>query len=174
MRLRGCGGRNRSVALYALAGCCLLRCVAQAQEMRPPVLPTAPARQIDSFGPRASSLPELSASVIAQVPPTPKSAVHHAFWDRKNILLFSGIAATRALDYASTRNFQARGRQEILLPQGVVNNSAAFASIEAAGAATSVGIAYSLHRTGHHTMERWFSLVHIGATGFGDARNYAL
>jgi len=80
----------------------------------------------------------------------------------------------RGLDYASTRNFEARGRQEILLPQDVVDNSAGFASIEAAGTATSVGISYWLHRTGHHSLERWFSLVHIGATAFGDARNYAL
>jgi len=89
-------------------------------------------------------------------------------------LLFSGVALMRGLDYASTRNFEARGRQEILLPQNVVDNSAAFASIEAGGTAASVSVAYLFHRTGHHTMERWTSLVHIGVTAFGDARNYAL
>lgn len=78
------------------------------------------------------------------------------------------------MDYASTRNFQARGRQEILLPEDVVNNSAAFASIEAAGTLTSVGISYVLHRTGHHTLERWMSIGHIGVTAFGDVRNYCL
>jgi hypothetical protein len=114
------------------------------------------------------------ASGIIKAPPPTKPTVSHAFWDRKNILLFSGVAAMRGLDYASTRNFEARGRQEILLPQDVVDNSAGFASIEAAGTATSVGISYWLHRTGHHSLERWFSLVHIGATAFGDARNYAL
>ena len=98
----------------------------------------------------------------------------HSFWDNKNILLFSGVAAFRGLDYASTRNFQARGRQEILLPDDVVNNSAGFASLEAAGAATSVGIAYILHRTGHHKLERWVSIGHIGVTGFGVVRNYSL
>lgn len=98
----------------------------------------------------------------------------HRFWDHENLLLFSGVAAFRGLDYASTRNFQARGRQEILLPDDVVNNSAGFASLEAAGVATSVGIAYMLHRTGHHRLERWLSIGHIGVTGFGAARNYAL
>jgi len=104
----------------------------------------------------------------------PASPPAHRFWDNKNVLLFSGVAVFRGLDYASTRNFQARGRQEILLPDDVVNNSAGFASLEAAGVATSVGIAYLLHRTGHHRLERWLSIGHIGVTGFGAARNYAL
>ena len=80
----------------------------------------------------------------------------------------------RGMDYASTRNFQARGRQEILLSDEVVNNSAAFASLEAAGTMTSIGVSYILHRTGHHKLERWMSIGHISVTGFGDARNYCL
>lgn len=110
--------------------------------------------------------------VLPSAPAT--SASPHRFWDRKNVLLFSGIVVFRGLDYASTRNFQARGRTEILLPDDVVNNSAGFASLEAAGAATSVGISYLLHRTGHHKMERWLSIGHIGVTGFGVVRNYSL
>ncbi len=102
--------------------------------------------------------------------PTPQ----HRFWDRTNILLFSGVAVFRGLDYASTRNFQARGREEVLLPDDVVNNSAGFAALEVAGAATSVGISYIFHRTGHHKIERWVSIAHIGVTGFGIVRNYSL
>jgi hypothetical protein len=98
----------------------------------------------------------------------------HAFWDKQNTFLFSGIAVFRGLDYASTRNMQARGREEILLPDDVVNNSAGFTGLEAAATATSVGISYILHRTGHHKLERWLSIGHIGVTGFGVARNYAL
>lgn len=106
--------------------------------------------------------------------PRPAAAPVHRFWDRTNILLFSGVAVVRGMDYASTRNFQARGRQEILLPDVVVNNSAGFAALEAAGTMTSVGISYILHRTGHHTLERWMSIGHIGVTAFGDVRNYSL
>ena len=98
----------------------------------------------------------------------------HRFWDRENVLLFSGVAVFRGLDYASTRNMLARGREEILLPDDVVNNHAGFAALEAAGAATSVGISYIFHRTGHHKLERWLSIGHIGVTGFGVARNYSL
>jgi hypothetical protein len=103
-------------------------------------------------------------------PPSPP----HAFSDRTNLLLFSGIGVLRGLDYASTRNMQARGREEILLPDDVVNNSAGFASLEAAATVASVGLSYWLHRLGHHKLERWLSLGHISVTGFGVARNYAL
>ncbi len=55
-----------------------------------------------------------------------------------------------------------------------MNNSAGFAALEAAGTAASVGISYWMHRTGHHRLERWVSIVHIGVTGFGVVRNYSL
>lgn len=123
----------------------------------------------DSSAKSDSSKPALPPTEPATHTPPP-----HAFWDRTNLLLFSGVAVTRGMDYASTRNFQARGRQEILLPDDVVNNSAGFASLEAAGTMTSIGISYLLHRTGHHTLERWMSIGHIGVTAFGDIRNYSL
>jgi len=116
--------------------------------------------------PTLATLPA-NAAAAPTLPP-------HAFWDRTNIALFSGIAVTRAMDYASTRNFQARGRQEILIPDDVVNNSAGFAALEAAATMTSVGISYLFHRTGHHKLERWISIGHIGVTGFGDIRNYSI
>jgi len=110
----------------------------------------------------------------APLPPAPSQALPHAFWDRTNILLFSGVAVFRGLDYASTRNFQARGREEVLIPDDIVNNSAAFASLEAAGTLASVGLSYWMHRAGHHKLERWISIGHIGVTGFGVVRNYSL
>jgi len=113
------------------------------------------------------------ASVPAP-PPQTQTWPPHAFWDRTNILLFSGVGVFRGLDYASTRNFQARGREEVLIPDDVVNNSAGFASLEAAGTTASVGLSYWMHRAGHHRIERWISIVHIGVTGFGVARNYSL
>jgi hypothetical protein len=124
---------------------------------------------------------------FAQTPDTPESAAStatakssaeikatHSFWDRRNILLFTGVGVFRALDYASTRNFQARGREEKLLPDDVVNNSAGFASLEAAATGASMGLSYLMHRTGHHRLERWVSITHITITAFGDGRNYLL
>lgn len=117
--------------------------------------------------------PDSAVGSVLEVQPPPSPPVHR-FWDRENILLFSGIAFTRGMDYASTRNFQARGRKEILLPQDVVNNSAGFASLEAAGTMASIGISYIFHRTGHHELERWMSIGHMSVTAFGDIRNYCL
>jgi len=106
--------------------------------------------------------------------PPPAPVPQHRFWDRTNILLFSGVALSRGLDYTSTQHFLARGNNEVLIPDDIVNNSAGFAVLEAAGAATSVGISYIFHRTGHHKMERWLSIGHISVTGVGVVSNYSL
>jgi hypothetical protein len=80
----------------------------------------------------------------------------------------------RALDYTSTQNMLRRGRLELLLPGDIPRNHAGFAALEAAGTVTSIGVSYALHRTGHHKLERWFSIGHISVAGVGDAHNYAL
>jgi hypothetical protein len=98
----------------------------------------------------------------------------HRFWDRKNLWLFAGVGAARALDYTSTLNMRRRGRQEILLDNSVVDNHSLFAGIEAIGTGASIGVSYWLHRTDHHRLERWVSIVHIGLASSGAARNYAL
>ena len=139
--------------------------------------------QADETSPASGShqLPEAPAAVAK--PGAPRQAPSHSFlnpapthrfWDRENLWLFSGVAVFRVLDYTSTKNFLHRGRTEVLIPDDIVNNSAGFAALEAAGTATSVGISYILHRTGHHKMERWLSIGHISVTAFGDAHNYAL
>jgi hypothetical protein len=122
--------------------------------------------------PTICKLPDANPTLIAQT--SKLSAEPHVFWDRANLMLFSGVILSRTADYASTRNMQARGREEVLLPDDVVNNSAGFAALESAGTAASVGLSYWMHRTGHHKLERWVSAVHIGVTGFGIARNYSL
>jgi hypothetical protein len=146
------------ILTWLLAGCFLMASSVRAQQAKP-----------KGEGGDATT----KASVPAP-PPETQASQPHVFWDRTNILLFSGVGVFRGLDYASTRNFQARGREEVLIPDDVVNNSAGFASLEAAGTAASVGLSYWMHRAGHHRIERWISIVHIGVTGFGVARNYSL
>lgn len=143
--------QRKSISLLGMLLAGLLTPCAQAQDARP-----SSAGQVENASQAAPAVPV------------------HAFFDRTNLLLFSGIGVFRGLDYASTRNMQARGREEILLPDDVVNNSAAFAGVEAAGTVASIGLSYWMHRKGHHTIERWVSIVHIGVTGFGVARNYSL
>jgi hypothetical protein len=104
----------------------------------------------------------------------PPPQTTHRFWDRENDLLFAGVGAGRALDYASTLNLRHRGIDEIFLTNSIVDNHALFAGIEAAGTAASIGVSYLFHATGHHRLERWTSAIHIGVAVGGAARNYAL
>lgn len=98
----------------------------------------------------------------------------HRFFDKTNLTLFAGVATVRALDYTSTEHFRSLGDNEVLLSNSIVDNKPLFAGIEVAGTALSIGVAYLLHRTGHHKLERWVSVVHIGVGAFGDAHNYSL
>ena len=98
----------------------------------------------------------------------------HRFWDRTNDMWFAGVGAARGLDYASTLNLRRRGLDEILLTNSVVDNHPLFGGIEAAATAASIGVSYMFHRTGHHRLERWTSIVHFSAAMGGAARNYAL
>lgn len=98
----------------------------------------------------------------------------HRFWDTTNVVLFAGVGGSRAFDYASTRHFRRRGANEILLNNRIVDNKPLFIGIEAAGTALQIGACAWLHAHGHHKVERWISVVHIGVTTFGGVRNYTL
>lgn len=128
--------------------------------------------------PQPPSLPDKPPAKPSerQAPPdaNPRRLTVHKFNDRKNLWLFGGVALVRGLDFASTKNFRRRGRDEILLTNEVVDNNATFAVIQAAGVATSIGVSYLLHRTGHHKAERVVSIVHISVGGFGVVRNFSL
>ena len=116
---------------------------------------------------------ETTQATFPEAPSKAKLPAHN-FWDKENDWLFAGVAVSRALDYTSTRNMLARGREELLIPDDVVNSRAGFPALEAAGAATSVGLSYIMHHYRHDKLERWVSIVHIGVTSFGAAHNYAL
>ena len=98
----------------------------------------------------------------------------HPFWDRENDLLFAAVGASRTLDYFSTLNFRRRGRNEALLTNDIVDNHGAFASIEAAATVASIGVSYLFHRSHHHRLERWTSIVHASLATSGAVRNYCL
>jgi hypothetical protein len=114
------------------------------------------------------------SNATASLRPRKNTGEPHKFWDGENMLLFTGVAAARALDFTSTRHFRGRDVNEVLLTNGIVDNKPLFAGIEAVGTAASIGVSYLLHRTGHHRAERWVSIVHIGVATFGDIRNYGL
>jgi hypothetical protein len=154
-------GRSVFLSLLSLI---LLASSACAQQTDPPA---APAIQPPTSN-ASHTLPN-SADLSRETP-----AATHAFWDRKNAWLFTGVGVFRALDYTSTRNMRDRGRQEILLSNWVVDNKPLFIGIEAAATGLSIGLSYLMHRTNHHKVERLISIGHISGAAFGDVRNYAL
>ena len=130
--------------------------------------PTEPDR------PLTVTLVQTPSPISPAVPRANLPRTTHRFWDRTNDLLFAGVAGSRFLDYSSTLNLRRRGLDEILLNNSIVDNHALFAGIEAAGTAASIGVSYLFHRTGHHQLERWTSIIHIGLAASGAVRNYAL
>jgi hypothetical protein len=98
----------------------------------------------------------------------------HPFWDTTNLCLFAGVAVSRALDYTSTQSFRARGINEILLNNQIVDNKPFFGAVEGVGVALSIGASAWLHVHSHHRLERAVSVVHISITTFGALRNYNL
>jgi hypothetical protein len=130
-------------------------------------------RAQDPSLPQETPSPASAPATPARKKPVANSDTHR-FWDQTNLWLFAGVAGSRGLDYSSTLNMRRRGNHEILLTNDVVDNHAGFAAIEAAGTATSIGVSYLFHRYGHHKLERWTSIVHIGLTTAGAIRNYNL
>lgn len=118
--------------------------------------------------------PRVQSTSIQQVQSARISKLPRRFFDKTNILLFTGVAAVRALDYTSTQHFRSLGDNEVLLSNSIVDNKPLFASIEVAGTALSIGVSYLFYRTGHYKLERWVSIIHIGVGAFGDIRNYSL
>lgn len=144
----------KRVALFVF-GCLLTVASVRAQDAAPGKIPS-------------------STNAPKQISPLKTASGPHKFWDAENVGLFAGVAVARALDFTSTHHFRERSHNEILLDNQIVDNKPLFAGIEAAGTAASIGIAYWLHRTGHHRAERWVSMVHIGVGAFGDIHNYGL
>jgi hypothetical protein len=107
-------------------------------------------------------------------PPANFGAPAHRFWDAENIALFAGVTGARMMDYASTRHLRDNGNDEWLLTDKIVDNRPLFVGIELAGSAASIGVSYLFHRSGHHTLERWTSVIHIGVGVGGSIRNYLL
>jgi hypothetical protein len=121
----------------------------------------------------ASSRPDLV--VVPALPPlSERQPSMHAFWDWQNAALFTGVAAARAFDFLSTRKFREKHLKEWLLDDKTVDNRPLFLTIEAAGTALSIGASYLLHRMGHHRLERWASILHIGVATAGGIWNLTL
>jgi hypothetical protein len=116
---------------------------------------------------------QVQAKAHKQTPQEHQKTIHR-FFDKTNLALFAGVAAVRTLDFTSTEHFREQGNNEVLLTNNIVDNKALFASIEVGGVAASIGVSYWLHRAGHHKLERWVSIIHIGIGTIGVIHNYSL
>jgi len=81
----------------------------------------------------------------------------HRFLDAKNLGLQSLTALIMAADLASThRALQVPGTHEM---NPLARSQGALISLKIAGAGAGLGIAYMMHRTGHHKAERVIPLI---------------
>ena len=95
----------------------------------------------------------------------------HRFFDRNNLIGFSAMFATRALDVHSTCRFLRRGYREAVFPSQNCRTIAAGA-FSAAGA--TVGVSYWFHRKGHHKLERWLPRIVAISGGIVATWNYSI
>lgn len=104
---------------------------------------------------------------------TGESAPSHSFWwDKWNTPLLAGMVAAHGLDFASTRYFRDRGKNEWLLTNALVDKRAAFTATEISAAAAGIGLSYLFHRAGHHRLERWAAAGYIAVGAVSAAANY--
>ena len=160
--------RAMAHTVFLFLAACVANAGQQPAEARDPNAPSVPQPAGEATPGSQSQTKDAAAATHSLVPR------EHRFWDRENDWLFAGVAAGRALDYASTLNLRRRGLNEIFLTNSIVDNHPLFAGIEVAATGASIGVSYIFHRTGHHRLERWTSAIHAGVAVGGAIRNYSL
>ena len=97
-------------------------------------------------------------------------ASNHKFWDGENRLLFSTVAALSAADFVATRSNLASGGRELNPVTRLFSGSTAGLAVNFTGETVSiVGLAYFLHRTGHHKLERITPMLNVASSAFAVA-----
>jgi hypothetical protein len=113
--------------------------------------------------------PAVSPSPLVKqvpLPATPTQAEsHRRFWDRENTFLFATNAAFSAADFVVTKDNLRGGGQEYNPVTRVFGTSTpALAANFAGETAGVVGLSYMFHKTGHHRLERYVSMLNIGSS----------
>lgn len=115
----------------------------------------------------------VEAAEPANPPPAPSS--HVRFWDRKNILLTSAMAATTAADFAATQRNLASpggGREHNPVARVFTGSTGGRVTYFAGSAAGTVGLSYLFHKTNHHKLERATLMIGIGCSVQGAAYSF--
>jgi len=89
----------------------------------------------------------------------------HKFWDRQNKLFFVSAAALNGADFAVTRsNLQSGGRELNPIVRVFGSSTTGLALNFVGETAGIVSLSYVFHKTGHHKLERYVSMVNLGAS----------
>jgi hypothetical protein len=123
-----------------------------------------------------------SSSAFAQgpIPDTPSASVEpaaspvsvqaspetaHRFFDNENKLLFAGAIASNCADFTVTYSNLQHGGQELNPIVRVFGRSFGGLAVNFSGeSAGTIALSYFFHKTGHHKMERYVSMVNIGTS----------
>jgi len=112
--------------------------------------------------PMPASAIEHASGFVSVAPPV---ISEHRFWDRQNKLLFVTSTALSGADFVITRANLQSGGQELNPVVRVFGRSTTGLALNFAGeTAGVVALSYAFHKTGHHKLERYISLVNIGAS----------
>ena len=101
-------------------------------------------------------------------------APSHRFFDRQNTAAFATLGGLIAIDAVTTQRLTNSGvAHEVnplwrpLVKQGWQGEMAA----SALGYTAALGVAYTLHKTGHHKMERWANWFTVAMEAGNDAHS---
>jgi|SRR5579863_6000126 len=103
--------------------------------------------------------------VVTSTQPATLREASHRFWDRENSLLFATTAAFNAADFVVTRDNLRSGGRELNPVTRMFSGSTTGLAMNFAGeTAGVVGLSYFFHKTGHHKLERFVSMVNISSS----------
>jgi hypothetical protein len=116
--------------------------------------------------------PSEAAPVSPIIAVQPTHEITHRFWDKENISLFAGVAASNAADFSVTySNLQSGGRELDPVVRIFGKSIGGLAANFAGETLGTISMSYFFHKTHHYRLERAVSMVNIstsvGAVTYG-------
>ena len=153
---------QKAVTLLLAMGLCLIPLPASA---------ATPAAAEPAASPAAAAVAPIAPAPVAPVlavvtrPPAPV----HKFFDSTNVMMQGIGAALMAADIASTnRSLQVPGSREA---NPLMQSAASRYALKIAAFGAGMGVAYMMHKTGHHKAERIVPLIFGVPSGVAAAHN---
>ena len=113
----------------------------------------------------------LGATGVSPIQVEPSNPPHH-FFDAKNVCLQSMSILGMAADVASThRALEVPGTREL---NPLTRSQGDLIALKLVGLGAGLGIAYMMHRSGHHKVERAIPLVLGVPSALAAAHNYGI